>query len=461
MATGTKRDIIIWSVFGGAILVVAATFGQSDMATWRTAFAFAIVAAITQRLSIPISPKITASLTLPVLYASGIVLGPSVGGLVALLSPVFLNPQAKSWSWRGHLFNRGQVALATALGSLVYTLLRDRPAAFGWRDIVAMAVGALVVWLTNVTAVSAVISATQGDRLVNTFNYYIRGVSTDYLAITSMAILMAGVYFEAGWAGVILLFFPLLIARHAIIMYTEMKKAYGDTIASLSVALEARDAYTAGHSRRVAEIAVRIGRELALSEADLETLRYAGLLHDVGKIGIEDRLLKKPARFTPAEYEEIQVHASLTGSILEGVSGFEIVNDWAKHHHERFDGSGYPDGLRGPEIPIGSRILAVADAFDAMASRRVYKPSIPFAEILHELVAHRGSQFDPQVLEAFLRVMEKPGFKEWVESELPYFAMPGPEEVMAMVEAASKEPSDAGPGGTNGVQNGNPGDQPI
>lgn len=301
-----------------------------------------------------------------------------------------------------------------------------------------MGLGGLVAWLVNMSLVAMIISVSSGKRIRDTFDYQIKGIASDYAAMTTLAILMAAIYFEAGILGIILLFVPLLVARHAIVMYTEMKQAYADTIAALSVALEARDAYTAGHSRRVSEIAVRIGEEMGMGQTEIQTVRYAGLLHDVGKIGVEDRLLKKPARFTPREYEEIQVHASLTGSILEGVKGFELVNDWAKHHHERYDGSGYPDGLRGEEIPLGARILAVADAFDAMASRRVYKPSIPFEEILNELLEHRGSQFDPKVLDAFLRVLEKPGFKEWVERELPYFKMPGPEQVMAMVEAAGK-----------------------
>ncbi|MBE3584546.1 MAG: HD-GYP domain-containing protein [Limnochordaceae bacterium] len=439
MDGNAKKYIIIWTAAALAVALIGASYDRRAISAWPIGVLFVVVAALTQRLSIQISPKVTASFALPVLYAAGIITGPFMGGLIALLAPMFLNPEARHWSWRAYVFNHSQVAIATVLGTLSYYELRAHPGTFGWRDIIAMMVGAFVAWVSNVAAVSAIISATTGSRLVSTFNYHLKGLSTDYIAITSMAILMAGVYFAEGWIGLALFFLPLLVARRAIVMYADMKRAYADTIASLSAALEARDAYTAGHSRRVAEIAVRIGHELGMSDNDLETLKYAGLLHDIGKIGIEDRLLKKPARFTPEEYREITQHSSLTGAILEGVAGFEKVNDWARHHHERYDGSGYPDGLEGDKIPLGARILAVADAFDAMASRRVYKPSIPFGDILVELLGHRGTQFDPKVLDAFVRVMEEPGFREWLEGELPYFRMPKPEEVTSMVKAAWEE----------------------
>ncbi|MDI3316785.1 MAG: HD-GYP domain-containing protein [Bacillota bacterium] len=461
MGSDLKRDLVIAMTVLATAGAMVLSYRSDAPVQWVAVVGFLILASIAQFLSVRISDNVTATFTFPILYAGSIVIGPFWAGVISLLMPMHLSPAAKKWTWRMYVFNHAQMAIATIIGGFTYGALRERAYSLSVQDIGAMIIGSLAAWLVNTTLVALVVSAASGRRVRDSFDYHMAGLTSDYAAMTALAVLMAALYFETGMLGIALLLIPLLVARHAVVMYTDMKKAYAETIASLSVALEVRDAYTAGHSRRVAEIAVRVGEELGLAQSDLETLRYAGLLHDIGKIGIEDRLLKKPARFTPGEYEEIQAHAGLTGSILEGVKGFEKVNDWAKHHHERYDGSGYPDGLRGKQIPLGARILAVADAFDAMASRRVYKPSIPFAEILHELMTHRNTQFDPVVLDAFLRVMEKPGFKEWVEAELPYFAMPGPEEVMAMVESASRETGGSGPGGTDGIENGSPGDQPI
>lgn len=443
-----KRDrlqlITIWATLCAALLVLGATYDRYALRHWPDALAFTVIAAVSERLSIQISAEVTSSVTLPVLYAAGIILGPFVGGFVAFVTPMALNPQARRWTWRGFVFNHAQLTLAITLGTLVYTATRSSPGSFGSRDILAMALGAVVAWLINEGSVSLIIAVGSGRPIWDTFDYYLKETTADYIALSTMAILMAAVFASVGWIGLVLFFLPLLVARHAVAMYAEMKKAYTDTIASLSAALEARDAYTAGHSRRVAEVAVRIGNELGMSESDLETLRYAGLLHDIGKIGIEDRLLKKPARFSPEEYDEVQIHAQITSTILDGVAGFEKVRDWASHHHERYDGSGYPDGLEGERIPLGARVLAVADAFDAMASRRVYKPSMPFEQVLDELMSHRGTQFDPRVLDAFVRVMEEPGFREWLQSELPYFAMPEPREIVAMVQARLVAGEDAG-----------------
>jgi len=174
------------------------------------------------------------------------------------------------------------------------------------------------------------------------------------------------------------------------------------TLEALSSTLDAKDPYTRGHSERVAQLALRLGKALKVSARELEHLEIAGRLHDVGKIGVPEAILLKPARLTDAEFDEIKRHPSIGYEILKGVPGLEPILPGVLHHHERWDGNGYPAGLHSKEIPFQARILAVADTFDAMSSKRSYRDSVPRDIVLKVIDENRGTQFDPTVAEAFL-----------------------------------------------------------
>jgi putative two-component system response regulator len=173
---------------------------------------------------------------------------------------------------------------------------------------------------------------------------------------------------------------------------------------SVVSALEATDSYTAGHSRRVAEIAVTIGREMGLSESMVEDLRWAGLLHDIGKIAVDQSIQKKPGKLTSEEYEHIMIHPQLGASIMEKIVNMAMV-EAIRHHHDRYDGSGLKQILAGEDIPLGARILAMADAYDAMTSTRHYRPALTVEEALEEVRRGNGTQFDPVVVNAFLKTL--------------------------------------------------------
>ena len=170
--------------------------------------------------------------------------------------------------------------------------------------------------------------------------------------------------------------------------------------ASLAKAVDERDVYTSRHSERVGELAARIARRLGIDETLVELTRLAGSLHDVGKLAIPEEILRKPDALNESERLVIQRHPQIGHRILEGL-GVEPVADWVLHHHERWDGAGYPDRLRGDEIPLGARIIFVADAYDAMTSERVYQKPRTKREALEELASCSGSQFDPRVVDAF------------------------------------------------------------
>ena len=188
--------------------------------------------------------------------------------------------------------------------------------------------------------------------------------------------------------------------------YVQLKRNYIDTVQALRLAVDAKDVYTRGHSDRVSFYSVELGREIGLDNDDLQTLKLSGLFHDIGKIGTANDLLLKSDRLSEEEYEEIKKH-SLTGAhILSVISFFKNVVPVVRHHHERMDGSGYPDGLKGERIPYLARIVALADAYDAMMSDRMYRSRLDKSDIRNELIQGAGTQFDPGLTNAFIKIID-------------------------------------------------------
>lgn len=181
------------------------------------------------------------------------------------------------------------------------------------------------------------------------------------------------------------------------------------TVNALAATLRIRDIDTQGHSERVVRFSSLLGRELGLNRAQMKSLEYGSLLHDIGKIGIPDAILHKPGRLTTEEWTRMREHPLLGLRILSGVGFLESASLIVVQHHERWDGRGYPYGLSGTEIDRNARIFAVADAFDAMISDRVYRAGRPFAQATEELRRRAGQQFDPEVIECFARIPQR----EW------------------------------------------------
>jgi HD-GYP domain-containing protein (c-di-GMP phosphodiesterase class II) len=189
--------------------------------------------------------------------------------------------------------------------------------------------------------------------------------------------------------------------------YQGLKELLVGLTRSLTSALDAKDSYTYGHSERVARIAVELGRELGLREDEISDVYLAGLLHDVGKIGIRDEVLLKPGSLTPEEFDHLKQHVTIGYSILSDLRPIRHLLPGVLYHHEQWDGSGYPDGLAGEAIPLLARILAVADAYDAMSTRRPYRDALPSAQVEETLRKGAGGQWDKRVIEAFQRCRER------------------------------------------------------
>lgn len=191
----------------------------------------------------------------------------------------------------------------------------------------------------------------------------------------------------------------------------ELKKQKKDVceqaIRTLLNALKAKDLYTYGHCMRVAHFSLLLGKELKFNEEDLYQLEVAALFHDIGKVGTPDAILGKPSRLEEDEFLIMKEHPSLSGEILSSFTEFAEAAKFATHHHERFDGRGYPDKLKGDEIPLMSRIILIADTFDAMTSTRPYRKGLPYQVAFNELIEFSGSQFDPGLVEHFISALKR------------------------------------------------------
>ena len=188
--------------------------------------------------------------------------------------------------------------------------------------------------------------------------------------------------------------------------YKQLEQAYMESIQTVRYTVEAKDTYTRGHSDRVAEYSVLIGEKLGLSKEDIKRLRIGGLFHDVGKIGVPDNILQKSGKLSEDEYSEIKNHPTIGAHILSTASIFQDILPIVKYHHERYDGKGYPERLVGNQIPYLARITAIADTFDAMTSRRVYRDSLPIEQVIEEFKKCRGTQFDPELDDVFIEILQ-------------------------------------------------------
>ena len=189
-------------------------------------------------------------------------------------------------------------------------------------------------------------------------------------------------------------------------LVSDLKGLFMGTIKCLSAAIDAKSPWTRGHSERVTEYSIKIGKEMGLHDKELEDLKLAGLLHDIGKIATYDSILDKPGKLTDEEYEIVKEHPLRGAELLSSIKELNHIIPWIKGHHERFDGKGYPDGLKGEEIPLQARILSIADTFDSMTAERPYRKTPGRGKMIEEIKTHKGIQFDPKVVEVFLKVLK-------------------------------------------------------
>jgi len=360
--------------------------------------------------------------------------GPVAAGWVAAIGSTELRELRGRVPWYGTLANHASLALPTMVGAFVAEAARGSTSD-PLTSLLATILGATVIFVGNVVIAASIVALRTGQTFTVVAVGDAKGFGTNLVALVPLAWLMARIYEfteTAGWWATLLFALPLYTTRVAHHRFVEMRDMFTQTIGALAEAVDKRDPYTSKHSHRVRQIGVDIGREMRVSEAELEALEWGGLLHDVGKIGVPDAVLLKQDRLTREERMIMNAHPVLGAEIIAPVTKLAPELPIIRHHHEWYNGSGYPDRLIGDEIPKLARILHVADAFEAMTAQRPYRmtPLTP-EQALAELRKFAGVQFDPEVVDAFVRT-------SWVDGVPDAGRTVEPRPIPLIAQAASR-----------------------
>lgn len=365
---------------------------------------FAVIAVASESLPVALSNGGYVSVSFAVFFAAVILFPPGVALSVAALGGLLVVRRPKYPLFK-RVFNGAQYVISLQLGAMVLSFLGVTGFVLSLRSILAYFLAAFVYMVVNMTTVALALAFMQGKSPRAIWLGNIRWSVPNYLALSLLGLLMALIVKNYGPQGLVLLSVPLLFSRYSFQRYVDMRENYFSTIEALVKAIEAKDKYTRGHSDRVARYAVAIARELKLPEDKIECIRFMGILHDLGKIGICETILNKEECLLDNEWEVIRNHPVIGETIIKDIKFLYKIGPGVRHHHERYDGRGYPDRLQGQEIPLEARIIAVADCYDAMTSDRSYRRRRSRIEALQELSRVTGSQLDPGLVEVFCRVV--------------------------------------------------------
>ncbi|MFI5674993.1 HD-GYP domain-containing protein [Streptomyces cellulosae] len=366
----------------------------------------------------------------PVLLAGAFLLPPSAAALVALpgalLSPVEQRPR-----WLRRVWRAAQLVVGVWAAARVHGALGGQGAVADSDFPYALApAGAAVLAFCLVLSVLDGGILTLAERVPvrrawrGLFLRSLAPVAVHGLAGLMMAVLWRSPY---GPVAALLVLLPMCVSWWVFAQYHRERAAHQATIRALVQAVDIKDGYTRGHSERVGQASMMIARELGMPDERVEMLRFAGILHDVGKLGVPTRLLRKDGPLTAEERRVIELHPEYGHEMVRGISFLGEARAAVLHHHERLDGSGYPYGLTGGQIPESARVVAVADAFDAMTSTRCYRRARPVPVALEELQRCAGTQFDPLMVEAFVRAVARHGWHPAVTADEAHPPPPRPE----------------------------------
>ena len=364
-------------------------------------FIFLVTAA--ESMPVPMSKGVAVSVGFPVEFAIILLFQPTEAVLITVLGYLF--SFGKKPGRFKYMFNVAQLIFSVGTAVLVYYILGSPdPGILTLNTVAVLVITALIYFAVNISLVTVVVALSQGEKPYPFFMANVKWAVPNFLCMAPLGLLITLIYLHVGAWGLLLFFVPLLLARHAFKSYLDVRQSFLDTVESLVAAIDAKDPYTRGHSGRVADYAVAIARKLNYGEDMLDRVRYLALLHDAGKIGVREEILNKPATLTKDEFAEIQRHPIVGGEIVRSIKMLVGGEKVIRHHHERFDGTGYPDGLLGLQIPEIARIITVVDSFDAMTSDRPYRRALTETEAFEELRHCTGSQFDQRIVKLFTEI---------------------------------------------------------
>jgi putative nucleotidyltransferase with HDIG domain len=404
-------------VYLGFLTLIALTlymnlFSNYSIESFRMFLFWAALAIVVESLLIPmpnntVGVSVGYAVNIAAIIVGGPLLATTIVGLGFLLRApkiegrgyvhVFNLPVHKS------LFNVTQSVIVTALMSIFYLRLGGD---IGQFNFLATAIIVIAGAIFNSSIISLFLALNNKTNFFEIWISNIKGTFISALAVGVIGIIIALAYIGYGYGAVILFFGPLLLARYSFKLYIEMRNLYLSTIQALNKTVEAKDPYTSGHANRVEKFAVDLAKAYHLPFESIQNLKTASILHDIGKIGIHDEILNKASRLTQEEYQEIMRHPAIGAEIISKVNFLSDITTIVRHHHERYDGKGYPDGLSGEDIPIEAAILMIADSYDAMTSDRPYRKAMTPEEALSELENNAGTQFHPELVKVFVSIMD-------------------------------------------------------
>ncbi|GIH80582.1 HD-GYP domain-containing protein [Planobispora longispora] len=388
--------------------VVSGRFAPLD---WSTLLVLALLFLVCESMPTLLSVRQAAvSVSFSAALAAVVLLGADGAALVGMTAMLSVHPGLSPVK---RLFNGSQFAICGYAAGGVYQWLGGTPHVpdvAGFDDLILPFAGAAAVFVPlNFALIAVILVATgQADQVP------LRGLAqfmVSYLGYATFGLLIAGLWATVSSISAVLVLIPLFVARWAFGQYLAQQRSYDATIAALCQAVETKDYYTRGHCTRVSQASGMIAEEIGMGPERLRAIRYAGMLHDVGKLGVPTKVLQKEGPLTEEEFAAIQLHPMRGLEIVRGIDFLDEAFAGIMHHHERVDGKGYPMGLAGDEIPEFARIIAVADAFDAMTSDRSYRNARPIEVATAELRKGAGTQFDPVMVSAFVKALERDGWE--------------------------------------------------
>lgn len=403
------------ALVGVAIFAVAMGSPSSGL-QWSEATKFGILVVLCGLAPITF-PNASYSVSFVVVMAAVISLGPAGAGFAAAFEAIDPSVRGRP-DWLGRsIFNAAQLCLSTTMAGCAYDLSGGPVGSLAAADFpeifLALAVAALVHFLVNTSAVACMVTIVRRVPWRQVWSANFLSVVAGSLGFALLGVMLAALYLQMGLSTLIFLLVPLLVARHAVQAAAAMDVIYEDTVRALAGAIEAKDSYTRGHAERVARVSEMIATELGMPALRVRALKIAALMHDVGKLVVETQILTKPGKLTEEEYEHMKLHPVAGTSIVTEIDFLRDGDavDAVRHHHERMDGRGYPDGLMADEVPLVARIVMCADAFDSMTSTRSYRFAKPVDDALRELRRCSAKQFDPLVLGALTRAVTRHGWE--------------------------------------------------
>jgi putative nucleotidyltransferase with HDIG domain len=380
-------------------------------------FAFLIVVADSAQITLPRGgASIYASS--PFDLAAIVLLGPAAAVLVEAIASFFTEVVVQRRAAVKYAFNVPLLIATVGAAGLAYWAFPE-----SWRSLhsprflLPLTVASVVYYLVNTISVSLVIALRASKPVFHIWKQNYMWTFFHIFAFIPIGAIIALVYDAYGQWTLLLFLVPVFLARYSFKLYVEMKEAHINTVAALTSAIDANDPYTHGHSYRVSRYALRVGRALGLPARDLEILEYGALLHDIGKIAIKHDILLKKERLTDQEFMSLKQHPSVGADIVENLKFLREAAVLVRYHHEQPNGRGYPDGLRGNDIPLGARIILVCDAFDAMTSDRPYRKGLPVEQVVAQLEKYRGEQFDAEIGTVVLDLIRRNEFPLIVEND--------------------------------------------